>query len=86
MSRYTAWCETEGSAASVDAVDAEDAAMQWAALHDADGGGNYIVDNCLFPVVHVRAPDGTLSRWRVEGEWDPIYSASEMDEGEGDDR
>ena len=93
MENYTVWSpendETEDDAATVEALDAEDAAATWGRLWD-EGDWEYpeyhVASGNDEPIVHVRAPDGTLSRWRVEGEWDPIYSASEVDEGEGDDR
>ena len=89
MERYAAWCpeqSTEEDATTVEAHSAESAARAWARHYDEGDTDFDIAERNIFPVVHVRAPDGTLSRWRVEGEWDPVYSASELDEGEGEDR
>ena len=86
MERYAAWCpeqSTEEDATTVEAHSAESAARAWARHYD-EGDTDYDISSGNYePVVHVRAPDGTLSRWEGSGEWDPIYSASEVAEDGG---
>ena len=81
---YLAWCpdldEDEDEAIALYAVEAEEAAEEWAERQDADSAEYGIVVGEP-ATVHVRAPDGTVTVWRVTGESVPSYSAEEVVDG-----
>ncbi len=78
---YRVWCpdrcEDEEDAGVVHAHGPEPAAETWAERDDAHSADYAIVGGSP-AIVHVRAPDGTLTVWRVTGEVIPSYSASEV--------
>lgn len=62
----------------VKAVDAETAVGLWAENYDSTSAEYAIVGGRDEPVVVVRAADGTLRKFRVRGEAQPMYFAEEL--------
>ena len=59
------------------AIDAETAAEKWAEREDSESAEYSIVGGRETPVVNVRGPDGSVTRWIISGEAVPKYYASE---------
>lgn len=82
---FEVWCpeeddgEIESHRRKIEAMDAEDAAEQWAEQEDWYSAEYAIVSGRSTPVVAVRAPDGTETRYRVRGEAVPAYYADEVE-------
>ena len=78
---FQVWSLTDGEdisdALPFRALDAEDASIEWARHHD-EHTEDYIARQMDEPCVEVQSPDGTLSRWRVQGEYEPVYSAESL--------
>jgi hypothetical protein len=76
---YLVWCpkldESEDRVRPISASDAEEAAELWARDYDSSSAEYDIVSGRDEPVVHVRAPDGTLTTWSLTGESEPVYIA-----------
>ena len=77
---YTCWCpdrwqtEQDGKEFPSSAcVHARDAAERYSELHCG-----FWSDPFSYLEVHVRAPDGTLSRWKVEVEAVPEFTATRL--------
>jgi len=68
----------------VHAVDAELAAERWAEDDDCDSAEYGILRGDDAEVV-VTAADGTKTRWKVMGESEPTYYASQIEEGGEDE-
>jgi hypothetical protein len=76
--KFKVWCPdtggTEDDARSVEAISATGAAEEWAAEDDWRSA-EYAIVGGTPAVVMVRAPDGQLTEWRVEGQALPSYVA-----------
>jgi len=78
------WCEEQGEseddAETFYAMDAEDAAKEWAETDDCYSAEYMIVAQKWEPVVSVMdRRDGEIKRFCVTGEAVPSYSASEVE-------
>lgn len=81
---WRAWCPADGEAEEFakeyphkPCRSAQDVAELYAGKHDEACDGDIVKGGEL--VVHVRSPEGELTRWEVTGEWDPVYFARELD-------
>jgi len=69
------------SAAEVYAIDASDAAEQWAARHDDEGDYDICGEGAEYVVV-VEGPNTEIFRFKVTGEMIPSYYAEELPDGD----
>ena len=81
---FLVWCEEQGEseddAETFYAMDAEDAAKEWAETDDCYSAEYMIVAQKWEPVVSVMdRRDGEIKRFCVTGEAVPSYSASEVE-------
>lgn len=72
--RFEVWSDDNEHPVTFEESGPREAAIAWA--DGEDSRGDYaIVGGRRDPVVSVRAPDGTVTRWHVEGEAVPSYWA-----------
>lgn len=78
---YRIWREDEREDDGDDVLctNPQDAVGLWAEDSDQQSAEYSIVGGRDVPVVHVRAPDGTVTRWRVRGEAVPHYYATQVE-------
>lgn len=77
------WCpdydECEHDAKQMSSADPATAAEEWAEREDWMSAEYQIVGGQDAPIVYVRSPDGTVTRFRVTGESVPVYQAVEIE-------
>ena len=79
---WTVWCPEDGAdgpedGRTVRAFDADQAAERWAD-HDDCNGDYDIVSGRSTPIVHVQGEDEEVTRWKVTGEAEPVYTAHSL--------
>ena len=73
--KFEVWSDDNEHPITFDEPGPREAAEAWA--DGEDSGHDYaIASGRRDPVVSVRAPDGSLSRWTIEAEAVPVYRAA----------
>jgi len=73
--------KTEDEGVRIHAIDAQNAAEQWAEDHDSSSAEYGIVSQREEPTVCVRSAEGELTEWLVRGEALPHYYATKLTAG-----
>jgi hypothetical protein len=75
LPEFDCWVAEDGDEpVGIRAVDAQDAAADRAEKLDQSSGGAMSAGDWN-PVIHVRAPDDTVTSWSIEVEFSPHYHA-----------
>ena len=78
---WRVWCPDldgdEDDARTFAALDAQDAAQEWADWEDRTSA-EYLIVGGTDREVHVRGPDGQVTRWLVSGRSEAAYYAREV--------
>lgn len=74
----------DGNWHGLHARDAEEAAERFAETYDAEG--DYPFLSARHGRVWVRDPDGTVTRWEIEAEAEPVYTATEYSSENGEEK
>ena len=78
---YKVWCEKfqdEEDAKTYTTLYPESAAKLYAKDMDVDSCNYTFVNGNDLLVVNVKDSDGVITKWSVEGDWEPLYYASEV--------